>query len=525
MPKHYKSDFELQRDILEGVNILADNVASTLGPRGRNVIIRNQGGDPIITKDGVTVAEFVELADPFQDAAVHVIKQASRKSNSEAGDGTTTATVLSRAILVEAFRHITAGASPIEVKRGIEAAVGDLVTNLKDIAQPIASEDNIEHIATISANNDETVGKLVAKAVLAAGKDGSLIIEEANSVDTTLDLIEGFRFDSGYVASAFINNERRGAVVYEKPFILVVDDKVTEVKQLLPVLEPVAREGRPLIIVASEIEGQALAALIMNTMRGTMKVAAVKAPRYGHERRQIMEDLCVASAAKFFSKANQDGLENFKLTDLGQADKVEVLKNGTTIIGGKGDWELVEKRIDALRVELEQTDNLKECETIQERMTRLASGVSVIRVGAATQVEMIEKKHRIEDAVEAVKAAMDEGIVPGGGTPLLRARIGLQPTDLTPDQALGYTAVLRACEAPIRQMAKNAGESPDIILREVVDGIQSPGWGWDFHRTKADNLIELGVVDPAKVTRCALQNAGSAAGTLITTGHAIMEVK
>ena len=521
----YAHDDELQAKIVSGVNHLADYVASTLGPRGRNVIIHRDGKDPIITKDGVTVSEHVHLIDPFENAAVHVIKQASRKSNSEAGDGTTTATVLSRAILVEAFRHITAGASPIEIKRGIEVAVTDIVAALKDIAEPISSEESIEHIASISANNDRTIGRLVAKAVLAAGKDGSLIIEEARSVDTTLDLIEGFRFDSGYAASAFINDERRGAVVYEKPFILVIDDKITEVQQILPVLEPVAREGRPLVIVASELEGQALAALIMNTMRGSMKVAAVKAPRYGHERRSIMQDLCIATGAKFFSKANQEGLDKFQLVDLGQADKVEILKNGTTFIGGHGDWALTERRIDSLKVELEQTDNLKECETIQERITRLASGVSVIKVGAPTEVEMIEKKHRIEDAVEAVKAAMDEGIVPGGGTPLLRATNLLEARELPQDQALGYSAVLKACAAPIRQMANNAGTSPDIVLKTVQDLLAENGWGWNFATAEPGDLLELGVVDPVKVTRCALQNAASAAGTLITTGHAIMEVK
>jgi chaperonin GroEL len=522
MSKHFSSNFQLQQKILSGVDLLADYVSSTLGPRGRNVILKSKDNSPIITKDGVSVAEFISLQDPFEDAAVQIIKQASRKTNSEAGDGTTTATVLSRAILTEAFRHITAGASPVEVKRGIDHAVERIVTELRDVASPIRSEKDITHIATISANNDDVIGRLVAKAITSAGKDGSLLVEEARSTETTLDLIEGFRFDSGYAAGAFVNDERRNAVVYEDCFVLVADDKLEKVQDLLPVLEPVAREGRPLVIVASEIEGQALAALIMNAMRGTMKVAAVKAPRYGQERRDIMQDLCIATSAKFFSKASNADLAKFQLVDLGQAKKIEILKNGTTIIGGKGDWSLVEQRIEKLKVELEQTDNIHEGEQIQERIVRLASGVAVIKVGAATEVEMIEKKHRIEDAVEAVKAARMEGIVPGGGTVLAKIVSRLPLPDLAGDRLLGYNSVMKACYAPIRQMATNSGLSPDIIISKVLD-TTSTNEGWNFVSNEIEDLIVAGVVDPAKVTRCALQNAASAAGTLITSGHAVVE--
>jgi chaperonin GroEL len=522
MSKHFSSNFQLQQKILSGVDLLADYVSSTLGPRGRNVILKSKDNSPIITKDGVSVAEFISLQDPFEDAAVQIIKQASRKTNSEAGDGTTTATVLSRAILTEAFRHITAGASPVEVKRGIDHAVERIVTELRDVASPIRSEKDITHIATISANNDDVIGRLVAKAITSAGKDGSLLVEEARSTETTLDLIEGFRFDSGYAAGAFVNDERRNAVVYEDCFVLVADDKLEKVQDLLPVLEPVAREGRPLVIVASEIEGQALAALIMNAMRGTMKVAAVKAPRYGQERRDIMQDLCIATGAKFFSKASNADLAKFQLVDLGQAKKIEILKNGTTIIGGKGDWSLVEQRIEKLKVELEQTDNIHEGEQIQERIVRLASGVAVIKVGAATEVEMIEKKHRIEDAVEAVKAARMEGIVPGGGTVLAKIVSRLPLPDLAGDRLLGYNSVMKACYAPIRQMATNSGLSPDIIISKVLD-TTSTNEGWNFVSNEIEDLIVAGVVDPAKVTRCALQNAASAAGTLITSGHAVVE--
>jgi chaperonin GroEL len=521
LSRHYNCDFNLQRDIIEGVNKLTDYVASTLGPRGRNVILKDGDGPPIITKDGVTVAEFVKFKNPFEDAAAQVIKQASRKTNSEAGDGTTTATVLARAMLVEAYRHITAGASPIEIQRGMREAVKDLTEQLSKIASPIRSEQDIAHVATISANNDKLIGALVARAITAAGKDGSLIIEEARSVDTTLDLIEGFRFDSGFAASAFINNERRGAIVYEDAFVLVVDDKIDKVQDLLPVLEPVAREQRPLIVVASEIEGQALAAMIMNAARGTMKVAAVKAPRYGQERRNILEDLATATGAKFFSKSSKNSLKDFKLVDLGQCQKIEVVKNGTTIVGGKGDWEQIEKRIDALKIELEHTDNLKECEQIQERITRMASGVAIIKVGAATEIEMIEKKHRIEDAVEAVKAARLEGIVPGGGTALIKASCQLDVKELDGDRKLGYNVIMNACRAPLKQMASNAGDSPDIII-QTVEGLEG-NEGWNFVEGHTQDLFAVGVIDPVKVTRCALQNAASAAGTLITTGHAIVE--
>jgi chaperonin GroEL len=522
MTKHYSSNFQLQQKILSGVDLLADYVSSTLGPRGRNVILKNAEGNPIITKDGVSVAEFISLEDPFEDAAVQIIKQASRKTNSEAGDGTTTATVLSRAILTEAFRHITAGASPVEVKRGIDHAVELIVARLREVASPIRSEKDVTHIATISANNDDVIGRLVAKAITSAGKDGSLIVEEARSTETTLDLIEGFRFDSGYAAGAFVNDERRNAVVYEDCFVLVVDDKIDKVQDLLPVLEPVAREGRPLVVVASEIEGQALAALIMNAMRGTMKVAAVKAPRYGQERRDILQDLCIASGAKFFSKASNTALSTFQLVDLGQCKKVEILKNGTTIIGAKGDWNQVEARIESLKAELEQTDNIHEGEQIQERIVRLASGVAVIKVGAATEVEMIEKKHRIEDAVEAVKAARMEGIVPGGGTALLKIVSSLPAPSLDGDKLLGYNSVVKACYAPIRQMASNSGLSSDIII-ERVSNTTEVNQGWNFVSNEIEDLVVAGVVDPAKVTRCALQNAASAAGTLITSGHAVVE--
>lgn len=517
MPKSYDSSTSLSEKVLAGVDILADNVASTLGPRGRNVIIQQAGKRPIITKDGVTVAEFVDLEDPFQNVAAQIIKQAARQTNAITGDGTTTATVLARAILRGAQRHIAAGASPIDMKHAIDEATGIIVSNLRAAATPIQSEADIAHIATISANNDETIGKLVAKAIDCVGKDGSISVEEARSLGTSLDLLEGFRFDSGYVANAFITDERRGAVVYEDPFILVADCKVDKVEDILPVLEVVAREGRPLIIVASDIEGQALAALIMNTMRGTMKIAAIKAPRYGEERRNILKDLCLVTGAAYATKSANLKLKDVKLEHLGSCKKVDIIKGWSTFIAGKGDYQEVEKRIEALKIELDQTDNLWECERIQERITRLASGVAVIRVGAATEVEMIEKKHRIEDALEAVRAAQLEGVVPGGGVALIRAI----PTSAKDWRNTYNTIVYEAAAEPLRQMARNAGVSPDIIENRVMRAKGSRGW--DFKAGEMTDMIENGIIDPVKVTITALINAASAAGTLITTGHAIVE--
>jgi len=519
--KQYCDGRTLSEALLKGANVLADNVSSTLGPRGRNVILQEKGKTPIITKDGVTVANFVELSDPFENLGAQVIKQASQQTATLAGDGTTTSVVLSRAILREAQRYLTAGVSPIELKRGIDKAVESVVTRLAQIAKPISSEEDIEHVASISANNDRTIGKLIATAVDKVGKDGSITIEEARSVDTSLDIVEGFRFDSGYLASAFINDERRGVVKYEDPYILVTDRKFDSVQDMLPVLELIAREGKPFVIVADEIEGQALAALIMNAMRGTMKVAAVKAPRYGEERRNIMKDLAISVGANFIATENGTKMSDVKLKDFGRAKKIEIAKSLTTIVGGHGGMEEVDRQIDIIKAELQQTENMYECERLQERITRLASGIGIIRVGAATEVEMIEKKHRIEDALEAVRSAQQEGIVPGGGVALIRATEGLEVTTDNEEQALGVKIVLRAAEEPIRQMALNAGESPDIIVSMVKSEVFDAGY--DFLHRKIIMMMDAGVIDPVKVTRCAIQNAASAAGTLITTNYSIVQ--
>jgi chaperonin GroEL len=513
---------ELNEKILRGVDILADNVAATLGPKGRNVILQQKGQDPIITKDGVTVASFVHVEDEVANAGIQILKQATSQTNAVAGDGTTTATVLARAILTGAQRYIAAGASPVEIKRGIDVAVEQMVYNLQANASQIETLEDVENIATISANNDRTLGKLVATAVDKAGKDGAITVEEARSIQTSLDIIEGFRVESGYIASAFINDERRAAVRYDDPLILITDTKIDAVDQILPVLETVARDGRPLVIVAEEIEGQALAALIMNTVRGSMKIVAIKAPFYGERRKNILSDLAISIGAEYISNENPLNLREVQLEHLGHCRSIDITKTSTTIIGGRGNFEEIDRRIEILKAELQDTDGLSECDKIQERITKLAAGVAVINVGAPTEVEMTEKKHRIEDALEAVKSAQEEGIVAGGGVALLRAAKDLNCEVENADQQFGVDLICTAITAPLRQMAENAGLAPDIILNRVED--ETENRGYDFRNDEMVDMLEAGIIDPVKVTRAALQNAASAAGTLITTSHAIIEV-
>ena len=520
--KYYENGLSLSQKILKGVDVLADNVGSTLGPKGRNVILYHKKQDtPIVTKDGVTVAKFIELDDPFENVGAQIVKQAAEQSATLAGDGTTTATVLSRAIIKESQKFIATGVSPIELKRGMDKMCDSLTERLKENAQPIRSKEDIQHIATISANNDGSIGNLIAEAVDCVGKDGAVIIEEARSMQTSLDLIEGFRFDSGYCANAFVNNERAGTVDYDNPLLLVADEKVEYVEQILPALELAARETRPMVIIANEVIEQALAALIMNSQRGSMKVAAIKAPRYGEERKKILRDLCLSTGATFITREDGLQLKDVRLHHFGQCKKINVSKQLTTIVGGKGDQHAVEKQIDKLKVEITQTDNLKECERIQERITRLASGIAVIRVGAATEVEMIEKKHRIEDALEAVRSAQEQGIVSGGGTALPHALKGLEIDFENNEQHLGGTIVREAITAPLRQMCLNAGESPDLIIDQVLSS--ESGYAYDFMKRDMVNAFETGLIDPVKVTTCALKNAVSVASTLITTNFAIVK--
>ena len=486
MTKHYSSGRTLHEKILEGVNELTDNVAATLGPRGRNVILHKKDAMPIVTKDGVTVAAFVEFDDPIKNTAAQIIKQAATNTNTLAGDGTTTSTVLTRAVLQEAQKYLIAGLPPVELKRGMGKAVEVICNSLTDMAVPVSSEEDIKHIATVSANGDTKIGELIALAADQAGKDG-------------------------------------GIIKYDSPLVLVTDHKIDSVESILPVLELVARDSRPLIIVAEEVEGQALAAMIMNAVRGTLKVAAVKAPRYGQERRNILKDLCASVGATFVSRESTVSLADVELTHFGKCDKIEVSKSLTTIVGGKGDVERVDERIETLKEEIRNTNDLQECERIQERIVRLASGIAIIKVGGMTEVEMIERKHRIEDALEAVKAAQESGLVPGGGVALIRAAAAARESLSTENshQQIGAEIVFECIKAPLRQMAENAGLSPDLIYSKVAELSQNEGC--DIATGKIINLVEGGIVDPAKVTITALQNAISAASTLITTNNAIVE--
>jgi len=520
MSKTYASGLELQQKILSGVNKLADNVAATLGPKGRNVILAGKTGNPIVTKDGVTVANFVDLDDPVENTGAQILKQVASETNSLAGDGTTTSTVLAREILQNSQKYLIAGSSPVELKRGMDKAAAAVISKVEDIAKPVESIQDVEHIATISANGDKVIGGLIASAVDKAGHEGSILVEDAKSMDTTLDLVEGFRMNSGYFSQSFVTNERKNSIEYEDVLVFVTDYKVDNVQKILPVLELAAREGKPLLIVAEQVEGQALAALIMNTVRGSMKVAAVKAPEYGNERINIMKDLCLATGATFFSRVSAMDINEVKLSDFGLCNKIEVLKNSTTIMGGNADWEAVEKRIEAIKEEIKQTDNIDECRRLQHRVTRLASGIAIIKVGGATEVEMIEKKHRVEDALEAVKSAQEAGIVPGGGVTLLAC----QDFDIeaeNEDQTIGANIIRKSLEAPLRQMAHNAGVSSDIIVDRVKNSDEL--MGWDFKDSQLVNMLEAGIVDPAKVTMVALKNSVSVASTLVTTNNAIVE--
>lgn len=522
--KKYSNTNELRQSIVEGINILADNVSATLGPKGQNVIIQQKGKPPFVTKDGVTVAKFVHLEDPFQNAAVGILKQASLQTNIEAGDGTTTSTVLARSIISEAQKYITSGVSPIELKRGMDATCDAIVNNLVDNARPIQSLEDIQHIARISANNDKMIGDLVAKAVDLAGKDGTVIIEEARSNKTSLNLIEGFKIDSGYAASAFMTDERRGICYYDNPLVLVTDERLETVDEMLPLLEQVARDGRPLVIVAEELEGQALAALIMNAIRGTMRIVGIKAPRYGEERKSILKDLAISVGADYISREAGLLMKDVKIEHLGTCKSIEVGRALTTFVGGKGEGEAVEERIETVKGILRQTTSDHEAKTLNERITRLASGVSVIRVGGATDVEMTETKHRIEDALEAVSSAQKDGITTGGGTALLRAKNDIDIEFENDDQRLGSEILLKACESPFRQLCRNGGMSEDILISSIANQ-ENQNIGYDFRNLCEVDMYESGIVDPVKVTKTALVNAVSAASTLLNTNHAIIQVE
>ena len=513
---------DIRQRLLSGANKLADAVASTLGPRGQNVILYKRGADPVITKDGVSVARVVELEDDYEQAAVEVLRQAALETEKTSGDGTTTSTVLARAILTSAQKHITAGASSIDIKRGIDIAVDSIVDKIHEMSQPVSSEEEIRHVATVSANGDEAIGTLIAEAVAAAGKDGAITIEESKSLKTSMEVVEGFSFGGGYVSPQIITDERRGTVDYSDALILVTDSTLDNVDEMLPVLEFVARDGRPFVIVAEEIEGQLLAALIINRMRNNMKIAAVKAPRYGEERRSILEDLSTISGATFISKDKGIRLKDVKLKHLGCAKKVEISKYNTTIADGETNYDELEERLEMLKGQVSETDSTNEAESLQERITRLSSAIAVIRVGGATEIEVTEKKHRVEDALEAVKSAQEDGVVPGGGTALLKAANNIEINPNNQDQLLGARALLEACYAPITQILKNAEISSDIVINSLSYDEHDKNVGFNVRTEKFEDLVESGVIDPAKTVKCALQNAASAAGTLLTTNCAVL---
>lgn len=520
--KQFESGRKLNEKIMSGVNKLADAVGVTLGPRGRNVILKGHNTKPIITKDGVTVARFFDLDDPFENLGVQVIKQASESTNTLAGDGTTTSTVLARAILEKAQTHLATNVSPIELKRGIDLATQEIINKLRERAKPVSTQEEIEQIATISANSDKGIGKLIGAAVDQVGKDGAITIQEAKSNETSLELTEGFRFDSGLLANAFITDERRGAMRYEDCLILVSDRNVTTIDEILPALEIAARDGRPLIIVAEDISGQALAAMIMNSMKGSMRVAGIKAPRYGEERRNILSDLAISTGATFISRESGIQFRSIKLQHFGTAQTVESYKSFTTVVGGNQDDKVVETKVEALKQQIEQEESLNVCEKIQERITRLASAIAIIKVGGLTEVEMIEKKHRVEDALEAVSSAQQEGIIPGGSSALLRVTKKLEFEAENKEQQLGVEIVKEAVKEPFKRMVLNAGLSPDIFL-EKVENHTNPNSGLDVSTGEIVNMLTYGIIDPFKVIRCALENAASAASTLLLTDHAIVE--
>jgi chaperonin GroEL len=515
----------LIKKIATGVNLLADNVGATLGPKGRNVILQKAGERPVITKDGVTVASFVDADDPFENLGIQVVKQASQVTAEEAGDGTTTSTMIARGIVEGATKHLIAGVSPTEIKRGMDFATTRLIESLSQSAKPLTSFEQVNNIAVLSANGDEKLGGLIAQAIDQVGKHGAIQIEPANSQNTTLELIEGFQFDSGYLSKTFVTDRRRWTMRQENALVLVYDGVVSSVEELFPVLQLVAREGRALTIVAEDVKDQALAALITNVTRGSMKVAAVRAPGYGEERRACLNDLALSVGGVLMGPAHGTTLKGTKLTDLGQAYSIEAKKNWCTFVGGHGDPDVIEERINNLKEEILQTDDMKECDSIQRRINRLASGIGIIKVGGSTEIEMMEALHRADDALKAVKSAQEQGVIAGGGVALLNAVEVISQEDftsLTAAEQVGVQIIFDACAEPVRQMSLNAGLSPDIMINDINSMKQ--GYGYNFFTDEGNiAMMDEGIIDPVKVTKSALINAVSAAGTLITTSHGIVE--
>ena len=511
-----------RQTMIEGMNQLANAVRVTLGPKGRNVVLDKKFGSPTITKDGVTVAKEIELKDPLENMGAQMVREVASKTSDIAGDGTTTATVLAQAIYREGTKNVAAGANPMEIKRGIERAVEAVVTALRTMSNPV-SGDMIAQVGTISANTDATIGKVIAEAMDKVGKDGVITVEEAKTLETSLEVVEGMQFDRGYLSPYFVSDPERMEVVFENPVILIHEKKISSMKDLLPLLEQVAKLSRPLLIVAEDIEGEALATLVVNKLRGTLHVAAVKAPGFGDRRKAMLEDLAILTNGKAITEDLGLKLENIRVEDLGKAKKVTIDKDTTTVIEGEGTPQAIEGRVKQIRAQIDDTTSDYDREKLQERLAKLVGGVAVIKVGAATETEMKEKKARVEDAMHATKAAVEEGIVPGGGVALLRGADALDALTVDDDQQVGVNILRRALEEPMRWIAQNAGVEGAIVVQRVRDA-KDKDEGFNAQSDTYENLVKAGIIDPTKVVRTALQNAGSIASLLLTTEALIAEI-
>lgn len=508
--------------MVEGVNVLANAVKATLGPKGRNVVLERSFGAPTITKDGVSVAKEIELKDKLQNMGAQMVKEVASKTSDAAGDGTTTATVLAQAIVHEGMKYVAAGMNPMDLKRGIDRAVAALVEQLKGQSKATTTSKEIAQVGTISANSDADVGQIIADAMDKVGKEGVITVEDGKSLNNELDVVEGMQFDRGYLSPYFINNPEKQSAVLENPYVLLFDKKISNIRDLLPTLEAVAKASRPLLIIAEDVEGEALATLVVNTIRGILKVVAVKAPGFGDRRKAMLEDIAILTGGKVIAEEVGLSLEKVQLADLGQAGRIEVAKEETTIIDGAGKADDIEARVKQIRVQIEEATSDYDREKLQERVAKLAGGVAVIKVGAATEVEMKEKKARVEDALHATRAAVEEGIVAGGGVALLRARQAVGDiASENPDQNAGIKLVLKAIEAPLREIVINAGDEASVVVNKVLEG--KGNFGYNAANGEYGDMIEMGILDPTKVTRTALQNAASVAGLMLTTECMVAE--
>ncbi|MGD0917550.1 MAG: chaperonin GroEL [Thermodesulfobacteriota bacterium] len=521
MAKELKFSQEARNAILRGVNVLADVVKVTLGPKGRNVILEKSFGSPTVTKDGVTVAKEVELEDKFENMGAQMVKEVASKTSDTAGDGTTTATVLAQAIYREGSKVVAAGANPMEVKRGIDIAVEEVVKELKKLSKPTKDQKEISQVGTISANNDETIGNIIAEAMNKVGKEGVITVEEAKAMETTLDVVEGMQFDRGYVSPYFVTDPEKMVAVLDDPYILLNEKKISNMKDMLPILEQIAKMGKPLLVLAEDIEGEALATLVVNKLRGTLKCCAVKAPGFGDRRKAMLEDIAILTGGKVISEDLGIKLENVKLNDLGKAKRINVDKDNTTIVDGAGNKNDIEGRVKQIRVQIDETTSDYDREKLQERLAKIIGGVAVINVGAATETEMKEKKARVEDALNATRAAVEEGIVPGGGVAYLRCLSTLDKLKLEGDRKIGVDIIKRALEEPIRQIANNAGQEGSVVTEKVRN--EKGAFGFDAAKDEYSDMIKAGITDPTKVVRLALQNAASVASLMITTEAIIVE--